>query len=163
MTKLLKLSPSSNFYIQEFISPWWMEQANSPAHVLQGLQLTNPAMIEGTQLIRDHVGESVTINNWHRGGGYEESGLRTPRGLGSQSFALFSTHMFWKACDLKFKSMDTADVAFLILSKSKRFNMIVAIEDPEATRSRKGKLGKDWLHIVFGYRDPNKSIKVFKP
>ena len=163
MSSLLKISPSSNFYIQEYLSPWWMEQASSSAHALQGLRLINPALIEGTQLIRDHVGESVTINNWHRGGAYEESGLRTPRGLGSQSFALFSGHMFLQVCDLKFKTTDTADVAELILRNPRKFNMILAIEDPEATRSSRGKLGRDWLHVVFGYRKQGTKIRVFKP
>ena len=163
MSNLLKVSPSSNFYIQEFISPWWMEQASSASHALQGLRLVNPAMIEGAQLIRDHVAESVTINNWHRGGGYEESGLRTPRGLGAQSFALFSSHMFFQACDLKFKSTDTADVTELILRNPKKFNMILAIENPEATRSSRGKLDTDWLHVVFGYRKPDTKIREFNP
>lgn len=163
MSSLLKLSPSSDFYIQEFIAPWWFRQAKSSAHILQGLRINNPAMIEGTQLIREHVEEGVTINNWHRGGVYSESCLRTPKPVAEQSFALFSTHMFWNTSDLKFTSTDIEDVTNLILCNPKEFNMITAIEDPNYTRSSRGKLGRDWLHVVFGYRPPHKQIKVFKP
>jgi len=165
MSNLLRVAPKSNFYIQEFISPWWVQQASSPEHILKGLELNNPAMLSGTQLIRDHVASSVTINNWHIGGAYEESCLRTPRPIATQKFALFSGHMFWKPADMKFiSSIDTADVAELILRNPRIFYMIEAIENPEATRSSRGKLGRDWLHVVFGYRmRGNNVIRMFNP
>lgn len=164
MTKLLRISPGSNFYIQELVSPWWMNQASSPAHVLKGLRLNNPAMIEGLNLIRSTVDESVTVNNWHRGGSYSESGLRTPRIVPDvQQFSLFSTHYFFGSDDLKFKSVDTDEVYNMILRNPRKFHMITNMENVNATRSSRGKLGRDWLHVTFGYRTPDTKIRIINP
>lgn len=163
MSDLIKVQQGGNFYIQELASPWWFAQASSPEHVLQGLRLNAPAMIEGTQLVRDIAGESVTLNNWHRGGSYSESVLRTPHTLGAQRFSIFSSHMFWGGADHKFKSLDISEMYRIILEDSKKFDMVLAMEDINYTRSRRGKLGKDWLHIQYGYRRHSDKIRIFKP
>lgn len=163
MSDLLKVQHGGNFYIQEFLSPWWANKASSPEHMLKGLQLNNPAMIEGTQLIRDIAGQAVTINNWHSGGVYKESCLRTPHTLGDQNFSLFSGHMFWNCADLKYEESPTDEMYYYILENPEYFYMIIAMEHIEYTRSTKGKLGRDWHHILFGYRNLDTPIKIFKP
>ena len=144
---------TKNFHIKELVHPdiygkWGDASINF-------LSCHAPKML---QRIRDHLGQPITINNWHVGGGYQNSGLRLPRG---DVGASLSAHRFGCAFDLKFAGISTDEVYSHIMGNQDLYNYITRIEHIEATRSKYGSLGRDWLHIECGERDG--MIYVFKP
>ena len=158
--ELIKLKLKGNFYIQEFVSPWWMDTAKNGYHVIAGMNLNASAMIEGTQYMRDNFAVPITINNWHSKGVYSESCLRTPHPVSDQIFAWFSGHMFWNCADMKFKNLSIDTVFDYIFAFPIEFPFIIALEDINLTRSKYGKFGRDWLHVHFGWRKPETSIRI---
>lgn len=144
---------TKNFIIQEFVHPAIYDKWGDSS--INAISCHAPKMI---QRIRDHVGTPITINNWHSGGLYESSGLRLPTGSVGASF---SSHKFGFGFDLKFTGITTDEVYSHIMGNQDLYNYITRIEHIEATRSKYGSLGRDWLHIECGERDG--MIYVFKP
>ncbi len=88
---------SKNFVVQEFINP--------EAYAKDGdksISLIDPKLIIIAQWVRDDIGKSITINNWHSGGIFKESGLRDKNtGTGAKG----SQHKLGKAIDPKIAGM----------------------------------------------------------
>lgn len=88
---------SKSFVVQEFINP--------DAYALIGdesISLIDSRLIGIAQWIRDDIGKSITINNWHNGGKFKESGLRDKNtGTGAKG----SQHKLGKAIDPKVEGM----------------------------------------------------------
>ena len=70
-----------------------MQRNVSPAGYL------NPSLLKVVQKIRSMVGEPITINDWHKGGGFINSGVRDLRHPFNSSF---SRHYMGLCADLKF-------------------------------------------------------------
>lgn len=88
---------TKNFVIQEFVYPEMFEKYGEKAQ-----WFIDKRIVQACQLLRDKVGRSITINNWHSGGHYKESGLRT---FDTSTGARFSQHKFGAAADLKIDDM----------------------------------------------------------
>lgn len=85
--------------------------------------------------LREAVGP-ITINNWHVGGVFHESGLRLPD---TRTGAAFSQHKRGCAFDLKPKHIGIEQLFQHIQGKHYQYPQITAIENPAAT--------KTWLHV----------------
>ena len=88
-----------NFVIQEFVPKEIYD-----IHFDNSIRLIDERIIILAQLFRTRYG-AITINNWHNGGQYHESGLRlfsTPTG------AKYSQHKYGRAVDLKFSEHSIA-------------------------------------------------------
>ncbi|MDR2240057.1 MAG: hypothetical protein LBE33_06390 [Zoogloeaceae bacterium] len=93
----------------------------------------------------------ITVNNWHIGGAYKESGLRdynTPTG------AALSQHKFGGAFDCKSRNVTPEEMHSYILSHPSEFPYLTTLEDVAYTPS--------WLHFDGRNHDRNQ-IWVVKP
>lgn len=88
---------SKDFDLREFVDPatWQIRGEKS-------IELIDARLITLVQFMRDYFGVPVTINDWHTGGKYKESGLRT---FMSKTGATYSQHKFGRAADLKFSGL----------------------------------------------------------
>lgn len=100
--------------------------------------------------LRERFGP-VTVNNWHLGGSYNESGLRDPvTGTGAR----LSQHKAGRAFDCKFQDTKPANVYAYLLKHPDEFPGLTAVEDIDATPT--------WLHIDVRAADWQ-GIRVVKP
>lgn len=102
--------------------------------------------------LRTHLGP-ITVNNWHIGGSFKESGLRTPKG---RYYRPYSQHSFGRAFDCKFKNVSAEDAQAFVISNPDLFPYITRLEDAAIT--------KTWLHFdTCNFGDQVNDIYVFKP
>jgi len=128
----------TSFVLQELVPP-------DVFHALgeRAWELLDPRATQTLQQLRDKFGP-LTVNNWHTGGAFKESGLRNPA---TPTGAKYSQHKFGRAFDCKFKNATPHEVADYVLKAAQRFDQregtefpyLTTIENPEATPS--------WFHF----------------
>lgn len=123
---------SKNFELEEFINKNTFLQYGSGS-----LKFIDNRIISIAQFLRDNFG-GLTINDWHKGGHYNESGLRD---FDTSTGAKFSQHKFGRAIDCKFSDYTVQQVYTKILANPKKFidAGITTLEDISATPT--------WLHV----------------
>lgn len=126
-----------NFLIQEFVPPDIYAALGERAW-----ELLDPRATLTAQQLHDKFGPLI-INNWHKGGAYRESGLRS---LASTTGAKYSQHRYGRANDCKFKNATPHEVAEYVLKHASEFPYLTTIENPDATPT--------WFH--FDVRAHNK-------
>ena len=118
------------FALQELVGPEFFQKWGE-----RSWEWLRPELLQTIDQIREKFG-SVTINNWHVGGVFKESGLRdfiTSTGAGN------SLHKYGCAMDCKFQGVKPAEVQSYILSRPEMFPLLTCMEDAEIT--------KTWLHV----------------
>lgn len=93
---------SANFELEEFIYPEVFAR-----YGVNSLWFLDYRLIAIAQYFRDNLGKSITINNWHTGGQYKESGLRD---FATATGGSKSQHKYGKALDLKVAELTPAQV-----------------------------------------------------
>jgi len=88
---------SEHFVIQEFV-----DQATFEAEGENSITFIDKNLINIAEFIRTDINKPVTINNWHTGGQFKESGLRNAN---TSTGAKKSAHKLGKAIDVKAKDM----------------------------------------------------------
>lgn len=101
----------------------------------QAWDLLRPDFLRTLDQLRERFGP-ITVNNWHIGGQYQESGLRRPE---SATGAKWTMHKFGGAGDLKFRDLTPAEVSAAILAKPEDFPFLTTLENVEMTVT--------WLHV----------------
>lgn len=101
---------------------------------VKAIRYINSRLLFVADLLANQFG-TVTINDWHWGGNFKESGLRV---VGDEYYSSTSDHSYGNALDLKFKGVSAAQVRKYIEAYPNQFPYITFIEE-----------GKDvtWLHI----------------
>lgn len=124
---------SEHFCIQEFVDPQTFKDRGEAS-----IGLINKKLIDIAEFIRSKIGKPVTINNWHTGGQYKESGLRNPN---TKTGAKFSQHKLGNAIDCKASGFGGNEwYEFVNANAKELYNLGVRrIEDK--------KLATTWLHI----------------
>lgn len=84
---------AQDFIIQEFVPKSIYKKFGK-----NSIWFVDPYLIKFCQWLRDYTQAPITINDWHRGGNYSESGLRDPL---TSTGAKYSQHKFGKAVDIK--------------------------------------------------------------
>lgn len=107
-----------HFSIQELVPPDVYR-----ARGFKAWELLDDRLLMAVDALRERFGECV-INNWSFGGGYTESGLRTP---GCDHYRPYSQHSFGRAADCKFK-VDAEIIRQYILSNPDKFEYINFLE-----------------------------------
>jgi len=127
----MKISP--NFVIQEFVYPELFAAMGQ-----KSIWYIDPKIVNICEFIRVKTGKAVTVNNWHTGGQYKESGLRR---FNTTTGARMSLHKFGKAADIKVKGMTPPEVFEFIKSNwiELRNLGLTTVEDVTFTRS--------WSHL----------------
>jgi hypothetical protein len=113
-------------------------------------ELLDPRALVLLDALRDTFGP-CTVNDWHRGGRFKESGLRdVVTGTGAR----YSQHKYGRAFDCKFADATPGHVFDYLLERAIEFPELTVLEDVKATPS--------WLH--FDVRAANwEGIRVVKP
>ena len=135
---------SNNFVIQEVV-----DEATYNKYGVKSIWFMDDRIIQSVQTLRTALGVPLTINNWHRGGDREYSGLRphdTTVGAGR------SQHKFGRAIDTVSSKITAQEMRDYIMSNQDDFPFITTIED---------KVG--WLHMDCRNRDMSNGIMMFDP
>ncbi len=121
------------FVLQEFINP-----NDFAEHKEKSIELIDERLVKIADFIREKTGKPVTINNWHTGGTYKESGLREAN---TTTGAKKSAHKIGKAIDVKVVGMLGKDWYEFVKKYAKELYQLGArrIEDKS--------LATTWLHI----------------
>lgn len=124
---------SAHFTLEEFINPADFEQ-----HKEESINLIDKKLIDIAEFIRTDTGKPVTINNWHTGGQYKESGLREKN---TTTGAPKSAHKIGKAIDVKVAGFGGKEWYEYVKKNAKKLYQLGArrIEDKS--------LATTWLHI----------------
>jgi hypothetical protein len=124
---------SANFELRELVSPEAYEKLGHAAH-----WLLDPRLIAVVQKIRDLAGKPVTVNDWHVGGQYKQSGFRMP---GEGTGAALSQHRFGRAADLKIQGMTPGQGLQLVQGNWAALSALglSTVEDVSLTPT--------WLHV----------------
>lgn len=124
---------SEHFTLEEFINPetFKREQGNS-------LYLIDKKLIAIAEFIRTKTGLPVTINDWHRGGDFKESGLRD---VNTKTGAPKSVHKLGKAIDNKIKGWGGKEWYEFVKKNAK------ALYDLGLRRIEDRKIATTWCHM----------------
>ena len=135
---------SKNFILQEFVPPDVFAQFGDKA-----AWFIDPKVVAIAQWLRDHTGKSVTVNNWHTGGQYKESGLRS---FLTRTGAAYSQHKFGRAADIKILGMGGAEMRKIVDDNSAALMELglttVELDTPT------------WLHVDCRYTGLTSIFKV---
>ena len=94
--------------------------------------LMDDRILRAADLLREEFGAMV-VNDWSRGGNFNNSGLRTPK---YNRYSLTSQHSHGRALDLKPKRVTPDEVREAIIRDRDRYHMITGIE-----------MEVNWVHI----------------
>lgn len=98
-------------------------------------ELLDPRALITLQQLRDAFGP-ITINNWHIGGSYRESGLRSPM---TKTGAKYSQHKYGRAFDCKIHGVTPREARAYVLNHLDRFPYLTVIENTDFTPT--------WFHF----------------
>jgi hypothetical protein len=113
--------------------------------------LIDPRLWALIDFFRDYFGVAVTINDWHTGGKFNESGFRLNN---SKTGAALSQHKFGRAADLKFDThTDYEEIRKIVIANWDKFKEagLTTIEAGTPT----------WLHVDI--RDTNSDTLLIVP
>lgn len=137
---------SKHFDIQEFVGKPIFDRymANSKWFI-------DPKLIAIAEFIREEFELPMTINNWHRGGKFQERGYRVPT---TETGARYSQHKFGRAIDFNIKGIPPQEVAEWIKASFATLKGLglTTIENPVATPT--------WNHIDVRWTGMNELLVV---
>lgn len=94
--------------------------------------LMDSRILKAADLLREEFGAMV-VNDWSRGGKFNNSGFRLPK---YDRYSMTSQHSHGRALDLKPKRVTVDEVRNAIIENRERYSMITGIE-----------MGVSWVHI----------------
>lgn len=109
-----------NFILQELVNPDVFKARGDRAW-----QLLDDRALTTLQALRDALGPLV-VNNWHIGGSFSESGLRSPLTL---TGAVWSQHKFGRAFDCKFREAAPREARDYVFANRGKFPHLTVIEN----------------------------------
>jgi hypothetical protein len=124
---------SEHFILEEFINPDTFKREKD-----NGLSLIDKKLFDIAEFIRVDLGVPITINDWHTGGQYHESGLRDKN---STTGAKLSQHKLGKAIDVKAKGYGGAEWYDYVKKNAKK------LYDLGVRRIEDKSIATTWLHI----------------
>jgi hypothetical protein len=134
-----------HFDLRELVTPEIWEKRGARC-----IELLDPRALRVLDDLRDTFGP-VIVNNWHRGGGFTESGLRDPH---TTTGAAWSQHKFGRAFDCKLNESTPREAFDYLLANQADWPEITVLEDIEATGT--------WLHFDVRAADWD-GIRIVKP
>lgn len=134
-----------NFILQELVAPEIYKARGDAAWEL----LDSRALLTLQQL-RKQFGPT-TVNSWHAGGHFSESGLRV---FSSTTGAVYSQHKYGRAFDCKFKQVTPQEAYEFILLNGTEFPFLTTLEEIGFTST--------WLHFDVRLNTSDR-IRIVKP
>jgi len=135
-----------HFILQELVGPGVFEARGDRA-----FELLRPEALVTLDALREKFGP-LTVNNWHAGGAFKESGLRD---FTTATGAKYSMHRYGGAFDCKFQSLVTHEVYDYVLANRGEFPLITTVENVKFTAT--------WLHFDVRNHDQGAGIWVVDP
>ena len=138
---------SKYFKIQELVSENVYKKYGEKAW-----EFIDTRLIKVLDLLREHFGKPVTINNWCFGGTLHQRGLRANKDeiVTSKKDYYISQHCLGKAVDFNVKGLSAQEVYQEILDNKDKFYLISRIENIKDTPT--------WVHIDIANVD---EFKIF--
>lgn len=135
------------FILQELVDPVLFDEHGENCWALLDMNL-----VRDIDNIRHDFGVPITINDWHRGGRFKESGLRRSD---TTTGSPLSQHKLGKGFDLKVtKPSSASKLHSFILNNQKKYPAIRRMEDIRSTYG--------WVHVD-SKQTKSKNLYVFKP
>lgn len=137
------------FVIEEFV-PKEIFNLYGP----KSIWFINVGVVTSMVFLRNWFDASITINNWHLGGKFQNRAYRVPD---SKTGAKFSQHKLAKAIDFNVTGLDSDEVSKRIIDNWADIHKNVSfttIENPEFT--------KGWTHLDTRYTFSDKLL-IVKP
>lgn len=140
---------SKHFDVRELVPPSIFQTYGIIAR-----QFLRPELLRVLDLLRDKAGRPVTVNNWHTGGQYKESGFRLPT---TKTGAKYSQHKFGTAADVKVQGMAPREVLAIIQANEAEFIAagMTTYENPDFTST--------WTHLDCRWREPMDGLVMVNP
>lgn len=118
------------FILQELVPPDVFEERGEYAWELLDMRALMTLVSLRTQF------GPLTVNSWHEGGRYHDSGYRSPN---SKVGVPWSQHRYGRAFDCKFALATPQEVYAYVYSNTHLFPMLTTLEDVATTPT--------WLHF----------------
>lgn len=134
-----------NFVLQELVAPTIYDRLGAEAW-----DLLDENAVRALQALRERFGR-ITVNDWHLGGTYKESGLREQN---TATGAPKSAHKRGMAFDCKFRDVLLRDVYETVTTRDDEFPLIRRVENIKATPT--------WFHFDT-VEHGQAGIRVFMP
>lgn len=141
----MKIPGINHFELEELVDKPYIDRFGGQCIGLLDMPLTRCI-----DRLREAVGP-LAINDWHKGGNYHESGMRTPQ---TPTGAKFSMHRFGRAYDIKPKAVSVMELYNHIMHYASLYPEIRRIESPEKTPS--------WLHVD-SFPHSGDGIQIIQP
>lgn len=127
---------SKYFKIQELVSKKVYDKYGE-----QAWMFIDTKLIKILDLLREHFGKPITVNNWMWGGTLEQRGLRANKDelVANKKDYYISQHCLGKAVDFNVKGLSAQEVYDEILRNKDKFYLISRIENIKDTPT--------WVHI----------------
>lgn len=143
---------SQNFDVRELVHP---DIFNHPAVGFRCADFLNIHAAPTLEELKHNLqGDIITVNDWHIGGSFINSGLRSAK-LPYGGRLSYSAHYFGCGFDVKARSFTAAEVWSHILSNQEKYPYITRMENHEATPT--------WTHIEVGNERRLGDIVIFNP
>ena len=136
---------SEIFILEEFVDPDTFQKFGK-----KSLWFIDPKIINIIQYIRMAIDKPITVNNWHTGGTYQQSGFRPPQ---SMIGAKMGQHRFGRAADIKC-DIPLADLFDFMTKNFKILSSLglTTIENIEKTPT--------WLHLDIRQWENNPELHI---
>lgn len=138
---------TEHFYLDEFIPPEIYS-----ARGKKSIELLDMRIIAGVQFLREKSGVPFIINNWSKGGIYDERGLRLAN---TRTGAKWSQHKYGRAVDIDPVGITVAEL-YQVCKQNEKYlidaGFITTIENIAFT--------KTWLHVDCRYTGLDKFLIV---
>lgn len=121
---------SDHFIVQEFIPPEIYNRFGDASAMF-----IDERLVQFAEKLRRTLDKPCLINNWHSGGAFKNSGLRS---FSCTEGAAFSDHKFGHAIDIKVANMSGPEVAEFLEKHWSDYNMLI-------TSIEKGT--PSWTHV----------------
>lgn len=116
-----------HFKIQELVTPSIYKVLGNRSLIVMDARILYTA-----DILREHFGKSITINNWHKSGNFSQRGFRDSSSVG----ATYSQHRYGRALDMDIKGVTAEEARVEIVKNRDKFKYITTLESDVS-----------WLHI----------------
>ena len=119
-----------------------------------------PRLLHTMLIIREVLGVSITVNNWYRGGSFQQRGLRSNLGYIFLKYfkrgrIYLSGHVLGKALDFDVKGMTAVEVREWLVNNADILPYKIRLEN-----KMKGK-PISWVHLDLIWEEHNPKVYLF--
>tara|TARA_R110000796_G_scaffold227145_1_gene343718 strand:- start:428 stop:862 length:435 start_codon:yes stop_codon:yes gene_type:complete len=109
-----------NYVVQEFVDKKTYQRFGD-----KSIRYLDVRMLKLSDWLREKTDSPITINNWHTGGQFNWSGIRTTR---SSYYSDYSGHSWGSALDYKSKTHSAAQLQQLVIDNWEEVKRVTGLE-----------------------------------